>query len=214
MKTCNRCKQSKAFTEFYLRSGRESGNEPQHFSSECKDCMKERSRITHARPINEAYHAAENIVIRKLRDEGIWAQPGKAIASAYVDVVAWGCVRIEVKYSRKTVTASGAVQYKFDTTARQRQRHMLADVVILVCDTGDESYSFHVFTSSDPIFYRDGQLKVGWTYTPEQYRKKAPTNGAARQSITDAVMLAAQDRFEMIEEVRRTWFEREQREIA
>lgn len=152
---CNTCKQEKPLTEFYERQTR------------CKPCMylvnKERGRQKSPRAKLDTIFGSEGMVINELRKRGIPAYPGKSVSYAHVDVVAWGCVGIEVKSSRY----DGGYQWGF--SSRQRAE-LQSDVIVLV--TLDDEPQFYVFPSNHPVFYRDGRRKSGVTYLPYEHAQK------------------------------------------
>lgn len=211
-KVCTQCQIEKPIDQFYRVSTISTSKAVRHLS-ECKDCLVKRNKSSKRLDPHKSRCRGENVAINELRRRGIWAQTGKSVSGVDVDVIAWGCVRIEVKYSPLNFRANQHF-YQFVTTPRQQENGLLADLVLLICETGADSWTFHLFDVSTPFFYKDGHLKSGWTYVPDQYRKTAPKNGEKKQSITDAIMEAARDRFDLIEAVRKTWQEREDKLIA
>src|SRR3990167_9450953 len=91
----------------------------------------------------------EILAIEYLKQHKIPALPGKAYKLADVDILAWGCVRVEVKYSS---IRHYNHYFSFSLTRRQRQRGVLADVVLMICDYGDHR-TFHLFDPDDEVFY-------------------------------------------------------------
>lgn len=184
-KVCNACKLAKPLTEFYVRAGG-------YPVSECKDCMKARNNNPKT-PKTVAIVPSEKLLIHKLGSLGIPAYPGKAISHAHVDIVAWGLINIEVKYS----TQKNGV-YAFITTPAQRRDGFRAHIVVLMCDTED-GVTFHLFDSHDPVFFMDGRMKSAVTYAPNVKQHKHEDNRAV---LTKERMELAQDRWEMVEEYR------------
>lgn len=184
-------------SNFYVRSGIDHPTEPGHYLSECIDCLKRRSRNGKHLPAGVPRAKTEQLAIDYLRQHKIPALPGKAYAAADVDLLAWGCVRIEVKYS--TVRRYNHY-FMFGLTRRQQQRGLLADVVLLICDFGDRQ-TYHFFDPNDDIFYfADGERKGGVTYHPEREEQKK--HFETRVSLTKPMMDAARDRLELIEVAR------------
>ena len=193
-KPCCACKTDKPLNEFYVRSGILNPTEPGHYVSECKVCMRLRNKTTGAVSPYEPRALTEQLAIEWLLDVGIYAAPGKAVRLAHVDVVAWGCVWIEVKYARY-VSHRGVMKFKFDTTPKQQQRGFLADIVMLICDYGDE-LTYHLFEANHPVFYMQGRIKSGFTFTPGAMEAKK--HGDNRVVMTQPLMDQAQDRWDMI----------------
>lgn len=196
---CVKCEIVKPFTEFYKRRGF-TGDLPGHYTSECKDCMRARSRESRRLPAYEPAVETERLAIERLVAEGIPTAPGKAVALADCDLVAWGCVMIEVKYARLALRR-GAYRYHFEVTPVQRSRGFKAHVVMLICDD-DGDLTYHLFKASHEVFYieRAGKrrLKSGFTYTPDS----APRQYDDRLVMSDSLMMSAEDNYELIERVR------------
>lgn len=195
-KTCNRCNQIKPTTDFYTRKG----GTP---VSECKDCMKERSKQGSHTPPTTPRVESEILAIDYLRSKGIHALPGKAVSFLFCDIVAWGAVGIEVKYSTPAYSYN-TLQYTFDTTPRQRERGFIGHLIMLICDPKTAPPTFHLFRNNDPVFYisRNGEpprLKSAFTYFDG--REQALKHGNNRVVMTDAMMLQAQDRVTLITDV-------------
>jgi len=185
-KICMACKVSKPYSEFYMR-----GIYP---TSECKTCMKARNKTRKIVPKTQSLVESEKLVIAKLNSLGIPAYPGKAMSHAHVDVVAWGLVNIEVKYSIPKNRI-----YSFLTTPSQRENGFRAHVVVLVCDTKTE-VTFHLFGSSDPVFFIDGRMKHAISFAPEVVNHKHERN---RVVLTSELMFSARDQWMLIEQHRR-----------
>lgn len=188
-KVCARCKQNKPASEYYIRP-----NTNNLLISECKDCMKERNRIHGSIPPTEPRVKSEIYAIEELRRNGIHAMPGKALSYANVDVVAFGCVRIEVKYS-KLDTKFTRQTYSFAFTPGQIARGVLADIIMLICDDG-QSRTYHLFPYDDPVFYMQGRMKKGFTFCPGSF--EAAKHGNNRIVMIQPMMDAAQNRWSLV----------------
>lgn len=200
MKTCNACHIEKPFSEFYQRSGFSKDNPPTlsgHYQVECKDCMRERSR-NHIRVAKiVSLVPSEIMAMNRLHSVGIPALPGKAVSAADVDVVAYGCVWIEIKYG-KLAWNHGGECFKFSATPKQRERGFLADLVLLICEYPNNDATYHLFDAKHPVFYMKGRLKVGWQFTPGAMEAKK--HGNNRVVMTQPLMDAAQDAYWLIEQ--------------
>lgn len=197
IKKCNACQLPKLFSEFYLRTGQE-GNMPGHYTSECKTCMRERGKI-HLPP-TVPRSPTEIVAIDYLTKRGIPCLPGKAVKAADVDIVAWGCVWIEVKYSSYRRNER---EFIFRLTPTQQKRGLLAHVVMLICDYGDRQ-TLHLFRPDHAAFYHQDRLKAGFSYIPGRTVSEV-SGGAVKgtyQTLTDDMMAEAQDRLELIETAR------------
>lgn len=192
---CEAHGQPQSISVFYKRSGFSETSEAGHYVSECKACMRQRSRTLAARrlPSTEPRALSEKLAIGYLNAHGIPALPGKAFLASDVDIVAWGCVRVEVKYSGLPLNER---HFTFGLTRRQVQRGLLADVVMLVCDYEDRQ-TFHLFPPDEPAFYfLDGRRKGGFIFTPGQMEQKKHMQNHV--TLTQPMMDTAQDRIGLI----------------
>lgn len=146
-------------------------------------------------------------VIEKLRNMGIHATFGRYSPWKWVDIVAWGCVRIEVKTAQFN---DGKFQFRLTQEGSTHEGWNASDLVLLICRYGDENNTFHLFRRSHPVFYRpDGTVKTGVVYRPGGNPIK-PYGHA----LSDLLMARYQDRWEMIEHVRRTWSRRAEHSLV
>lgn len=149
-KVCKTCQKEKPVSEYYLNK---SNRKPM---AVCKLCHKNRT----ARPSGEKWqpkNVRETYVITWLRNKGIYASPGKVSEYTWVDVVAWGCIRVEVKYGE-----FNGRTYLFRFTQSQVEEGVRADVIALV--VGEEVY---IFRADHPYFYdNDNRLRPAVVYTP------------------------------------------------
>jgi hypothetical protein len=186
-KVCATCKQEKQFDEFYkLRSGSPA--------SECKDCAKLRSKNqVKSQDRKSAVNYSEKIVIDKLSELGIPSLPGKALGYTWADVVAWGCVLIECKYS----SDYGGEHFHWGFTPLQRIEGIRAHITILCCGWSDKT-TYHLFEANDPIFYIHGKRKTGITYVPDATHGKHK-----RPALTKELMDAHSKKWGLIESYRK-----------
>lgn len=194
-KSCVSCKQEKPLSEFYVRSGVDNPTDPGHYNSECKDCLKERSKNTkHLDPM-QPRTKTEILAIDYLRANRFPVHPGKAVHAADVDVVVWGHVWVEVKYAKFKIHGNHYA-YQFNTTPKQQRRGFLAHIVLLICDHPKNGLSFHFFDAKDSVFYMNDRIKVGIEYVPG--KTEAVKHGHNRVVMTQGMMDAAKDNFTLI----------------
>lgn len=193
---CIACGEEKPHSEFYTRLNPRSTA----LQKTCKACWttqinstakkNNRSTLIHFRSLSRS--DTENAVITKLRTHGIWATSGKASGFKYVDVVAWGAVRIEVK----SASLNAAECFDFRFSAKQVRAGVNADFIVLICMDGG-SGTFHVFPANHPAFYNSKGLISRVRYNPD---RKA---GFEREHIlTLEMLLEYQDAWHLIEEKR------------
>ncbi len=204
-KVCKRCHLEKPWVMFYVRSSVKKQDRalvyPGDTLSECKNCMKQRSKMysTSNRAKREARAYPDRLAIAELMRNGIHALPGKAISASHVDVVAWGCVWIEVKWAR-LATHSGKRKFHFVCTAAQQEHGFRAHVVMLICEYDADQYTYHVFNVEHPVFYIHDRVKSGFTFTPGAQR--ALKHGNNRVVMTQPIMDGHEDAWEIIETAR------------
>lgn len=197
-KRCRKCGAEKPFDDFYKRPHIAYSKTGGHLVSECKICMKTRSADTQKERLSPLTPRAahEIIAIEALHKQGIPAIPGKAVSFADVDVLALGCVRIEVKYS----AANEGGVFRFSSHPLQQKRGWLADVVLLICEYAGE-FSLHLFDAFHPVFYikqggRDWRVKSAVEYVSG--RRVATRHGSNRAVLLETDMLEARDNWQLV----------------
>lgn len=175
-------------TEFYTRVGSADG-----YYTMCKVCFRAISKQHPPKPKGVASYDSEQRVIDKLRSVGIFASPGKQGIWEHTDVLAWGCIRVEVKTAK-----CKNERFVFPLGHKSIERFKAHDVVVLVCLHEGQEPSYHVFLSNDAIFYKKGELKNGVTYQPAHKR----TMDKGWDTLTTEIMNAHENRWDLIETVR------------
>lgn len=172
-KRCPDCEQVLSVEEFYKRSDGTPG-------TYCKKCANIRTRNNPNR-FEERKHipliASERDAITKLESLGIPVMPAKAFGHTYGDILAWGCIGIEVKSAN---LINGSFLWGF--SPRQRKHGIRGSILILIA-YNDNEVSMYVFDAKDPLFYDDnGKLKTCAQWTPNR------ANGGRKSLLTDEVM--------------------------
>ena len=130
-----------------------------------------------------------------LLKNGIYAVNGKFTSWRYVDIVAFGCVAIENKYSN--VRQDKGHSYGFRLVSKWHDNGMRGNIIIL-CAQRHDRVERTIWNVNDPIFYRrDGSPKQGIWYTTKK------TQGHARRaeygvSINPRLWREHIDRFDII----------------
>jgi hypothetical protein len=179
------CGKVKPMTEFYDRLGGKDGK-----FTKCKECMKAKSNRHPSKPKEIASKASEQDVIDLLRNQGVYAAPGKCSEWKWCDVVAWGCVRVEVKRAKQDENGC----FMFSSTPHQRKRGFTADLVVTICEWKDKT-SYHVFPANHPVFYNGGKMKQGFWYDPFPVSRNHGRGGR----MTNAIMNEHKDKWELVE---------------
>lgn len=194
IKRCCACNIEKPITEFYERM---KGNGV--YTSECKECMKLRSKKQPKRNRQVSGVASEQAVITRLLENGIPALPGKALGHQWADIVAWGAILCECKMSR---LIKG--QFGFTFTAAQRHQRLRGEFIVLVADWGDHS-DYYIFPAKHPMFYDEkGMLKtfIGWTPNRKNAGRPASMSEGERESYRDAWHLIETRRIEIVQQLK------------
>ena len=161
MKKCTVCEIEKPLSEFYANEGRKDG-----LFGSCKKCVRQQSK-KHYRikggnsKRHSSGHETENTAINRLTQEGIVAFPGKYNKHSWIDIMAWGCVAIEVKCG---YLDDRGKSFNFNSSPSQVRANWRADIVILMIPS-NSSYTYHIFNAEHPVFFKNGRLKSGITYT-------------------------------------------------
>lgn len=193
MKVCLGCKIPLDESEFYTRSGR-----PDLVLSYCKNCMKKRSKDQVRLPAGVSSVPTETAVMIALAAEGVPSCPGRDLSRKYVDVVAWGCVNLEIKSSIPDERG----YFTFALTERQKQNGVRGDLIVLTC-VYPALYSFHVFPTNHAIFFNDDERKQYIVYASEPLtHRKTTHNGKLIVHLTPELMQQHQDAWGLIENVR------------
>jgi len=195
-KSCTRCEKEKPLTEFYRRSGVNTIETYADVISECIDCMKERAKTQTRLPKTTPRVTSEIFAIEYLQSKGIPAVPGKAVSAADVDVVAFGCVWIDVKYDKEHWHRNDMVFF-FSNTNKQIRDGYKGHIVMLICDHDDGTRTHHFFRPNHPVFYfKDGRRKTAFNHV--KGRTKARKHWQNRTVMTQQMMDAAQDDVAMV----------------
>lgn len=142
----------------------------------------------------------EQLVIDRLNHHGIPAIAGGAI-KAYCDVMAWGCVMIEVKSSGRKPKG----HYQFGFTPNQQERGLLAHLVVLVL--GDLE-TCHILPANHIAFYdydaeyfkqRELVLKLK---TAVVYNPMRKSRTGLHSTLTPEIMQEHLDNWSLIEDYR------------
>jgi hypothetical protein len=135
--------------------------------------------------------------IEKLHSVGIFAQPGRVTHYKYADVVAWGCVLIEIR----TANISKVGTYRWRIKAARIADDVIRGhlmMLVYIDHLGDKHH--HLFPVWHDVFYNaDGSMKKGMNYTPG---KMSDTHAKYGLSMGDDLMFAHKDRWDLIENAR------------
>lgn len=176
-------------------------NRGKRIDTYCKVCRKSvnaenETRYTRTKKTTSEY--SDSIAIDKLNSLGIYTTPGKASMFDWVDAVAWGCVRIEVKLAR--LGQEGRYVFSFSS---QKDIGIQADLVMLIPVNGDKM-TFHLFPADHPVFYTltglSKGLKDSLEYIPNaHHRTRVHSN---KIILTKSLMDEYENAWHLIEQKR------------
>lgn len=191
-KICSSCKEPLNPSEFYDHPDAKDGKQ-----KKCKACTLRDQKAYKVKPKQTASNSNELEIINKLKSLNIYAAPGKCSEWKWCDVVAWGCVKLEVK----TANQSEKGAFIFSTSRNQQKNGFTADFVILVCNWKHET-TYHVFPANHSSFFMNGRMKRGFKYDPYSTGHK---NGRGVR-LSSALMNQYKDKWEGIEQKRLSYF--------
>lgn len=192
-KICSSCKEPLDPSEFYDHPDMKDGKQ-----KKCKACMLRDAKQYKSKPKQAASNQYELEIINKLKSLNIYAAPGKCSEWKWCDVVAWGCVKVEVK----TANQNEKGMFIFSTSRKQQKGGFVADFVVLVCHWKHET-TYHVFPANHSTFFMNGRMKRGFSYDPQNTSRKSGRG----VRLTNALMNQYKDKWEAIEQKRLSYFE-------
>ncbi len=158
----------------------------------CKSCYqaKRKGRKTP----KEAVHKGEVLAIEMLLRNAIFATSGKSTSyGKFIDVVAWGCVKIEVKHSVENIDG----YWKFTFQSTHNQNTQSPDLIMLIGEryTGERRY--YLFPANHPVFFNEhGKRKMGIGYKIDAIRR--PDN-LPQVTLTEDLLKSHQNAWHFIE---------------
>lgn len=193
-KICTACGVEKSLASYYRWH---SNNK---YMPYCKKCHQKRTKRETPIPADTCGVAHQNDLIHILRGMGIYASPGKSSEYAHADVVAWGCVRIEVKLGEACEQSNPHI-WKFRFTRKQANGGMVADLIAFMCPDGYNTggYTCYLIEPTCAEFYRDGKFKPALTVNIGTHRK---FRRDGRQSLSPQLLNSHRDNWQVIEQKR------------
>lgn len=195
-KQCSTCGENKPLPSFYKHPTGKYGR-----SHICKECQRVLSRKNKKVDSGKSGVESQQIVMDRLRSLGVYSCPGKDSEFKYIDVVAWGCVKIEVKTGWSSEDNPHKIQFGLKGSITQNHRGLKHSDIVVLCDLTDDEHVFYVFPANHNIFYHpNGKVKTGIVYnrmpTSRHKDSSSPTNEIMTQHV---------DRWELIEEKRQRY---------
>jgi hypothetical protein len=159
LKECRKCHEVKPLTEFYVSSTLKD-----QLSNKCKLCSIAYGK---SRNGNKSPREQEVRFVEYLTKKGIYATLGRNAGDhKWADVVAWGCIRIELKTSFAQFHTE---RHTFHFNKNQRN-NMTSHLIVLETRYRGKS-RYHFFDSDHPIFFAEsGNRKATVVYTANPNR--------------------------------------------
>ena len=187
-KYCRDCDTTKPVSEFYPKYDTKVKGK---FLSYCIDCHKERAKISRLGGVRTPKHEIK--LLMELKKNGVHALSGTDFnIYPFVDIVCWGCVRIEARASR--LHSDHRYNFKIGKVDRKIPH---SDLICLICDNGEQS-TFHLFELNHPVFFDNNQYKTGVSYMPDKYAKHRKN----KLYLGDYLMSQHLDNWDLIEQKR------------
>jgi hypothetical protein len=189
---CKACNVEKDMhSEFYKRD------------ATCKKCRKaqQAARLENRKTYVAPNNPHENAFIEACKAQGIHAQPTADFRNyKYSDVIAWGCVRIEVKYPQ---IYGDNDTHKWVFSQKQARERIPVDLIVLISEFNGVT-SYHIFDPLHPTFFsKNKRRRYALTYTHESGMNREERNALyGVTSLSETIMRTHQDNWYMIETVR------------
>jgi hypothetical protein len=149
-KICRQCHEKKPESEFYIYSS------TQKTMPICKVCHRAQNNIKRPAPKEVSGNRHESIAINHMRSMGIYAAPGKSSEYRRLDVIAWGCVCVEIKPALPMFDRTDVWHIHF--TRKQHETRLIADVVIIMIPKKG-GFGYYVMPAAHSFFRnRKGQI--------------------------------------------------------
>jgi hypothetical protein len=179
IKICPNCKTPKPCNEEHFYTAKHTGD---GFGSWCKDCMKRRKKVTSIEPLDKG----EQFALNYFANRGIPSLLGKNVKTTkWVDVILWGCIRVEVKYSTRWHWHFYSTVYNPDT---------MPDVIMLIGKSEKGYDRVFILDAKHPLFFRpSGERKISLAMREKVTKKK---------SLIRDTVFAHEDNFALIEQKR------------
>lgn len=193
-KTCSACGDTKPLSDYYIYTSSKK------IMPICKVCHRGRNKKYQPVPADSCGVAHQNDLIRILRSMGIYASPGKSSEYVHADVVAWGCVRIEVKLGASIDKCKPHI-WRFAFTEKQANGGLVADLIAFMCPNGLDvgGYTCYLIEPTCPELYRDGKFKPVLTINLGKHRKSRQDG---RRPLSPELLNSHRDNWQVIEEKR------------
>jgi hypothetical protein len=174
---------------------------PEHFykrgdgalNKMCKTCYRAKRKGRKSLP-KTAIHKGEILAIDMLCRNGIFATSGKSTSNGkWIDVMAWGCVKIEVKYSAENT--DGCWGFGFTSTRNKNTQHPHLIMLIGERYTGERRY--YLFPENHPVFFNEfGERKKGIGYKIDAIRR---SDNLPQVTLTEDLLKSHRNAWHLIE---------------
>jgi hypothetical protein len=188
---CKVCKIEKSLHDDFYANSNKSGRD-----TTCKICRYQQKLDRQKTSQPHKHNRHEQDFITACHEHGIYAIQATLANHKFCDAVAWGCVRIEVKYPD---IANDGNMYYWRFTRNQARKRLPVDIIVLVTEHLGET-KYHFFNPLHPVFFKPDQTrKVGISYTVERQVDYNPINGVV---MTHDILNMHKDAWHTIENMR------------
>lgn len=194
---CTKCNTAKPATPeyFYKGSTNVSG-----LGSWCKECMKALSKATKTERKGENIRdEGEKLAVAWLRSNGIPSDIGKNAGTIrWLDVLAWGCVKIEVKYSK--TNGQGLWCWAMNSVNNKPDSAKPHIALFIGRDARTNQYHYFLFDINDPELFNQ-KTNTRKTNVTFNYQSKESQNREAFQMHENALYLVEESRLKAAREL-------------
>lgn len=187
-KICRNCHERKPEDDFYIYSS------SQKRMPICKKCHLIKCNQRKPRPKHISGNDSEFRAIQHMRKLGIYAAPGKSSEHHFLDVIAWGCVRVEVKPVTRMFDRQDVWRISF--SRNQCEKGLVADVIVVMIPAQSD-YHYYVLPANH-AFFRDTNGKL----IPEMLINRRVLPGSVLHQHRDNWQLIEKIRQEIIDDLK------------
>jgi hypothetical protein len=161
-RTCTHCKTSKPATLEYFYSHQHNADGLESWCKDCKKALSKKQSKANMGSDTKPRDAGEALALSYFLNQGIPSELGKNISGmSWVDLVLWGCVKVEVKYSQKPN------YWQWTMYSTNNPKTVFPDAIMLIGKHGKTQRNhYFIISPNHPFFIKeDNTRKVSLSYS-------------------------------------------------